>query len=196
MHGKLAPVLVAALLSSANARAQTGIVHIVIETAAGTIDADLDSARAPITVTNFLRYVDAHAYDGGMFHRTVKPDNQPNNTVKIEVIQGSAATGSSSVRFPAIELERTSLTRLSHTDFALSMARAGVNTATSDFFITIGSQPELDFGGKRNADGQGFAVFGHVVKGSDVVRKIQQSPAVEQNLAPPIAITRIVRKSK
>ncbi|MEP6766960.1 MAG: peptidylprolyl isomerase, partial [Gemmatimonadaceae bacterium] len=193
---QLAAFAFTVVLVSTQGYAQSGIVHIVIETTAGAIDADLDSARAPITVTNFLRYVDAHAYNGGRFHRTVKSDNQPGNAVKIEVIQASVAAGDARVRFPAIELERTNVTRLSHTDFALSMARAGPNTATSDFFITIGSQPELDFGGKRNADGQGFAVFGHVVKGSEVARKIQQSPATEQNLTPPVAITRIARKSK
>lgn len=174
--------------------AQSGIVHIVIETRLGTIEADLDSAHAPVTVTNFLKYVDAHRYDGGRFHRTVKPDNQPANDIKIEVIQGGVQRVQGAQSWPAIELERTNITGITHGDGVLSMARGGPNTATSDFFITIGPQHELDFGGKRNADGQGFAAFGKVTKGADVVKKIQQSPAKEQNLDPPVDIVSVKRR--
>lgn len=175
-------------------RSQSGIVPIVIETSLGTIEADLDSARAPITVTNFLRYVDAKRYDGGRFHRTVRMDNQPDNDVKIEVIQGGTMRVAGVQPWPAIELERTNVTKITHDDGVLSMARGGPNTATSDFFITIGPQHELDFAGKRNADGQGFAAFGKVTRGGDVVRAIQKSPGTAQNLAPPISILRISRK--
>jgi peptidyl-prolyl cis-trans isomerase A (cyclophilin A) len=122
----------------------------------------------------------------------VKPDNQPNNDVKIEVAQAGRAPGTAG--FPPILLERTSLTGLSHKDGTLSMARNGPDTAESDFSICIGDQPSLDFGGKRNPDGQGFAAFGHVVKGMDVVRKIQAAPASAQRLTPPIKILRIARK--
>lgn len=189
-------MLLVAVTASASASAQPGTIHIVIETSAGVIDADLDSLHAPISVANFLRYVDAHHYDGGQFHRAVTPDNQPNNAVKIEVIQGGVASEFSRRGWPAIELERTNATGLNHADGALSMARAGPNTATSDFFITIGPQPALDFAGKRNADGQGFAVFGHITRGGDVVRKIQHSAVVDQKLTPPISITRIARQPK
>jgi peptidyl-prolyl cis-trans isomerase A (cyclophilin A) len=177
------------------ASAQSGMVRVVIETTAGNIEAELDSAHAPVTVTNFLRYVDAHRYDGGRFHRTVTvtPDNQPTNTVKIEVIQGGVNPNEAKNGWPPIELERTGVTHILHDDGVLSMARAGANTATSDFFITIGAQHALDFGGKRNADGQGFAAFGRVVKGANVVRIIQTSPASAQNLTPPVIITRIAR---
>lgn len=91
-------------------------------------------------------------------------------------------------------LERTNRTGLKHLDGTISMARNGADTATSDFFICIGNQPELDFGGKRNPDGQGFAAFGHVVRGMDVVRKIQKSKAEAQTLKPPIEILSIIRK--
>lgn len=175
-------------------REQKGMVPVVIETSLGTIEADLDSAHAPITVTNFLRYVDAKRYDGGRFHRTVKMDNQPDNAVKIEVIQGGVTRTLGAPSWPAIELERTNVTKITHEDGVLSMARAGANTATSDFFITIGAQHELDFGGKRNADGQGFAAFGKVTKGALVVRAIQNSTATAQNLTPPIAIVSVRRK--
>ena len=104
--------------------------------------------------------------------------------------------------FPAIPLERTSVTGLKHVNGALSMARSGPDSATSSFSIMIGDQPELDFGGKRNADGQGFAVFGKVVGGMDVVKKIQASktgadaaPTGTETLEPPIKILRAYRKS-
>ncbi|MBC8089801.1 MAG: peptidylprolyl isomerase [Phycisphaerae bacterium] len=175
-------------------QSQPGLVHVVIETSLGTIEADLDSANAPGTVTNFLRYVDARRYDGGRFHRTVRLDNQPDNDVKIEVIQGGTLRAPGAQSWPAIELERTTVTNITHGDGVLSMARGGPNTATSDFFITIGPQHALDYGGKRNADGQGFAAFGKVTKGALVVRAIQNSTATAQNLTPPVTIVRISRK--
>jgi peptidyl-prolyl cis-trans isomerase A (cyclophilin A) len=144
-------------------------VRITIETSMGNIEAELDSAHAPISVKNFLAYVDSGLYAKGRFHRTVRNDTKP---VKITVIQGGKDPSRRNEGFPPIELERTSVTGLHHLDGTLSMARAGVNSATSDFFICIGPQPELDFGGKRNPDGQGFAAFGKVTKGMDVVRAI------------------------
>jgi peptidyl-prolyl cis-trans isomerase A (cyclophilin A) len=182
--------------TSAQARdARDGVVHIVIATTAGEIEADLDSLHAPVTVSNFLRYVDTHQYDGGRFHRTVTmtPDNQPANTVKIDVIQGGVAPEHARDAFPPIALERTSISHILHGDGVLSMARGAANSARSDFFITIGAQHSLDFGGQRNVDGEGFAAFGHVVKGADVVRRIQRSAADGQTLTPPVTITRIAR---
>lgn len=178
---------------AAPARAQQGRINIEIVTTLGVITAQLDSNRAPITVTNFLRYVSAQRYDGGRFHRTVKPDNQPDKTVKIEVIQGGLRPDSTRKEAAPIPLERTNKTGFRHLDGTLSMARDGPDTATSDFFICIGAQPELDFGGARNPDGQGFAAFGRVTNGMDIVRKIQQSPAAGQRLTPPIQIVRISR---
>jgi peptidyl-prolyl cis-trans isomerase A (cyclophilin A) len=183
-----------ALTLAVPAGAQKGLIPIVIETDAGKITAVLDSAHAPISVANFLKYVDAKHYDGGRFHRTVRMDNQPNHAVKIEVIQGGVAPAKARDGWAPIELERTNITGLHHGDGALSMARAAANTATSDFFVTINEQPELDFGGKRNADGQGFAVFGKVTAGMNVVRKIQAGQANGQSLTPPITIFRITRR--
>jgi peptidyl-prolyl cis-trans isomerase A (cyclophilin A) len=137
--------------------------------------------------------VDGKFYDGGRFHRTVTPDNQPKNKTKIEVIQAGTNPKKEKDDFEPIKLERTRDTKLSHKDGTISMARDEPDTATSDFFICIGDQPELDFGGKRNPDGQGFAAFGRVVKGMDVVRKIQKSPADGQNLKPPVTIRAISR---
>jgi glycerophosphoryl diester phosphodiesterase/cyclophilin family peptidyl-prolyl cis-trans isomerase len=167
------------------------LVPVLIRTDKGDIEVELDSRRAPVTVANFLRYVDAGLYDGGRFHRTVRGDNQPANKVKIAVIQ--AGLDPKIKEFAPIKLERTSKTGLKHTDGAISMARDGPDTATSDFFICVGDQPELDFGGKRNPDGQGFAAFGRVVRGMEVVRKINAAPVKEQALTPPVLIREVRR---
>jgi len=166
-----------------------------IHTTLGVIEAELYADKAPATVANFLKYVDAGRYTGGQFHRTVTlhPDNQPNNTVKIEVIQGGVNPDFAEKDWPAIALERTRDTGVQHLDGTLSMARAGPDTATSDFFICVGAQPELDFGGKRNPDGQGFAAFGRVTKGLEIVTKIQSASADGQKLTPPVRILKIER---
>ena len=105
------------------------------------------SGAAPGTTANFLRYVDAGHYDGGTFHRTVKMDNQPESPVKIEVIQAGVNADRAKDGFPAIPLERTSVTGLAHKDGAVSMARGAPDSATSGWFICINDQPSLDFGG-------------------------------------------------
>ena len=145
--------------------------------------------------------MDAGHYDGGTFHRTVKMDNQPESTIKIEVIQAGVNAKVAKSGFPAIPLERTSVTGLKHVDGAVSMARGTADSATSGWFICINDQPSLDFGGQRNPDGQGFAAFGRVVSGMDVVRKIQQAPSSSdrktnpeaQKLTPPITVTKVAR---
>jgi peptidyl-prolyl cis-trans isomerase A (cyclophilin A) len=162
--------------------------RVVIRTQLGSIEVELDPDRAPVTANNFLRYVEAKRYDGGRFHRTVTMQNQPDKKIKIEVIQGGVNPKFADIDFAPILLERTSKTGLRHLDGTISMARDGADTATSDFFICIGDQPELDFGGKRNPDGQGFAAFGQVLRGMDVVRRIQRSAAKEQALTPPVEI--------
>ena len=165
---------------------------VVIQTSMGNITVELEPENAPITTKNFLRYVKDGRYKNGKIHRTVTMDNQPDKKIKIEVIQGGTNAEQEKHAFPTIKLERTNLTGLKHLDGTISMARDGADTATSDFFICIGDQPELDFGGKRNPDGQGFAAFGRVIKGMEIVRKIQGQPAKEQTLTPPIAIKNIV----
>jgi peptidyl-prolyl cis-trans isomerase A (cyclophilin A) len=171
-------------------------VRVRIETEKGDIEVELDPTKAPSTVANFLKYVDDRFYDGGAFHRTVTPKNQPSNKVKIEVIQAGINAKKMKDEFKPIKLERTRDTKLAHTDGTISMARDEPDTATSDFFICIGDQPDLDFGGKRNPDGQGFAAFGKVVTGMDVVKTIQQAPTDGQALKPPVKIIRIVRVTK
>jgi peptidyl-prolyl cis-trans isomerase A (cyclophilin A) len=181
-------------------------VRIVIETQLGPIEASLDDQRAPRTVANFLRYLDAGHYNDGRFHRTVRtqPDNQPGSAVKIDVIQAGPRPQLAERAFPPVPLERTNQTGLRHLDGVLSMARMDADSATSGFFICIGNQPSLDFGGNRNPDLQGFAAFGKVTAGMDIVRRIHAAPAGptrnatgvaagNQSLTPPIAILRIRR---
>lgn len=182
--------------------AQEEEITLEMTTEAGSIEIVLDPVQAPVTVANFMRYVDAGQYNGGVFHRTVTMDNQPNNDVKIEVIQGAVNPDYRDDSYPPnsgfdpIPLERTSTTGLKHVDGAISMARMGPDTATSGFFFCIGDQPELDFGGKRNPDGQGFAAFGRVTRGMDVIRKIQMSSRENQRLTPPVVITKVERKAR
>jgi peptidyl-prolyl cis-trans isomerase A (cyclophilin A) len=167
--------------------------RVVIQTDFGNIEVEIDTVHAPLTAANFLRYVDLGFYRFSRFHRTVRADNQPDSKVKIAVVQ--AGLDSLRVRdFPPIKLERTNVTKLLHKDGAISMARDGPDTATSDFFICVGDQPALDYGGKRNPDGQGFAAFGRVMLGMDVVRKINAAPAKGQALDPAVRIKNIVRK--
>ncbi len=166
---------------------------VLIQTTAGDIEVELDAIRAPKTVANFLYYVHQGFYSDGMFHRSVTADNQPNNAVKIAVVQASA-NPLEKEKFPqAIPLERTRDTGLKHVDGSISMARNDPDTALDDFFICIGDQPELDFGGQRNPDGQGFAAFGKVTRGMDVVGKIHSAPNEDQTLVPKIMIQRAIR---
>jgi peptidyl-prolyl cis-trans isomerase A (cyclophilin A) len=182
----LAPARPAAPASAETPSA--GLPRVLIRTDRGDIVVEVDTARAPATAANFLRYVGDGFYDGGRFHRTVRLSNQPGQAVKIEVIQAGANPSRERDGFPPIILERTGATGLRHLDGVVSMARDGPDTATSDFFICIGDQPSLDQGGRRNPDGQGFAAFGRVVGGMEIVRAIQASPADGQRLTPPIAI--------
>lgn len=167
--------------------------RVVLETEAGDIQLELDAGRAPVTTANFLRYVDRGFYNGGRFHRTVTLANQPDNKVKIEVVQASADPARESESFPPIRLERTSVTGLKHFNGTVSMARDGPDSATSDFFICLGDQPALDSGGERNPDGQGFAAFGRVVRGLESVKQIHTAPARAQQLTPPVKILRARR---
>lgn len=167
--------------------------QVVLKTTLGAITVEIFVQEAPVTAANFLRYVDEARWDSASFYRVVRMDNQPNNDVKIEVIQGGLGFGSAEKRLPAIAHETTEQTGLLHRDGTFSMARAAPGTASSEFFICINDQPSLDFGGARNPDGQGFAVFGQVVGGMDVVRAIQRQPDEGQMLTNRVAITAVYR---
>jgi peptidyl-prolyl cis-trans isomerase A (cyclophilin A) len=189
----VATAVVATIATIGTAVAQSP-VRVLVQTELGDIVLEIDAAHAPRTAANFLRYLDAGHYNGGTFHRTVKMDNQPDSPVKIEVIQAGVNVERAKDGFPPIAIERTTETGLRHTDGAISMARNQPDSATSGWFICINDQPSLDFGGTRNPDGQGFAAFGRVVQGMDIVRKIQRAPNTDaQRLTPPIAILKAAR---
>lgn len=181
--------------------AQTKPTRVLVQTELGDIVIEVDHARALGTSANFLKYVDAGHYNGGTFHRTVKMDNQPESTIKIEVIQAGVNADHAKSGFPPIALERTNVTGITHKDGAVSMARGQPDSATAGWFICINDQPSLDFGGKRNPDGQGFGAFGRVVSGMDVVRRIQMAPSSAdrmtnteaQRLTPAIKIVKATR---
>ena len=195
-------VMSAVVSATALVSTQSKSIRVRVQTEMGDIVLEVDPVKAPGTAANFLKYVDAGHYDGGTFHRTVKMDNQPESPVKIEVIQAGVNPDRAKAGFPAITLERTSVTGILHKDGVVSMARGGPDSATSGWFICINDQPSLDFGGALNPDGQGFAAFGRVVSGMDVVRKIQAAPssstrttnAEAQRLTPPIKILRVTRE--
>jgi len=189
-------------LASVTLLAQPGAapVRVVFDTELGSFSVDVDLARAPVTAANFLKYVDGGFFDGGYANRAVRPDNATRHDVEIQVVQFQGARARQREQFAPIPLERTSVTGILHTDAVVSMARAGPDTARGSFSVVIGDQPSLDFGGRRNADGQGFAAFGRVVSGMDVVRKIQQSHTGAagaygtETLDPPIGIVKAYRK--
>jgi peptidyl-prolyl cis-trans isomerase A (cyclophilin A) len=168
---------------------------VTIRTDIGNIDVILYQKMAPVTVGNFLNYVDSGLFDECSFYRVVNSTNQPNDSVKIAVIQGGrrdTRTGG----FPPIAHESTGKTGILHRNGTISMARARVGSASSEFFICIGDQPELDYGGKRNPDGEGFAAFGKVINGMAVVEAIHKLPAERQYLAEPVIIRSIMRRQK
>ncbi len=196
-------VSMAALVFAACSHTGEKTVRIAMETSQGMIVLALYPDRAPITVTNFLRYVDEGHYSGAHYYRTTRPDNDP----MIVVIQGGLwapfnEDGDEDFTAPLAPIahETTEATGLTHVDGVISMARVEPGTASSEFFITIGDNHPLDFGGARNPDGQGFAVFGKIVEGMDVVRTINAAPTREgegfagQLLAAPVAILSVTQE--
>jgi len=145
--------------------------RVVIKTKLGTIEIEVYPDRAPLTADNFLYYVDNNLYDGEGFYRAVRPKTDPLG-MGMQIIQGGLLSAET-VTAP-IDHETTGMSGLSHIDGAVSMARDEPGTGSAAyFFISIGDNTFLDYGGARNPDGQGYAVFGQVVKGMDVVRAIQ-----------------------
>jgi len=188
----LISVLALGLIAVSCAHRETGKEKIIIRTELGKIHARLDLRRAPLTSANFLRYVDAGLFDSTCFYRVVRNDNQPKDSILIEVIQGGRFNDEEEV-FPPITHETTEMTGIRHRNGTISMARAEPGTATSEFFICVGDQPELDFGGKRNPDRQGFAAFGKITRGMNVVKKIHSIKAPRQYLDTSVLIFEIKR---
>lgn len=171
--------------------------RVAIQTPQGTIIVELEDKKAPITSANFLRYADTLKYNGGLFYRASRTVNAgPGN--------GSIQAGPSPYarHFPPIAHESTTKTGLRHKAGTISLTRNEPGTATSDFFICASDQPYLDAHPGEPGDNQGFAAFGHVVQGMDVVKKILAMhtsktavvPAMKgQMLDPPVPITTIKR---
>ncbi|MBU1012810.1 MAG: peptidylprolyl isomerase [Bacteroidetes bacterium] len=166
-------------------------ISCVIKTEFGDIFIELYPEQAPVTVSNFMRYVDNDLYRNTKFFRVCTPENEAERDIKIQVIQVDEI--SAEKMFDPIPIETTQQTKLLHKNGTLSMARAEPNSAQCSFSIIINDQPELDFNGKRNPDGQGFAAFGQVTKGMDIVLKIQTQANVNQILVKPILIYNIQR---
>lgn len=165
---------------------------VVIKTEFGPIIVELYPDKAPITTANFITYIKENRFENTNFYRTVKLDNQPDNAIKIEVIQGGIDLSHPERMLNPIPHESTEETGILHKNGVISMARLEPGTASSEFFICISDQPELDFRGRRNPDGQGFAAFGKVIKGMEIVRRIHSAPDTLQILSPPVEIENIV----
>lgn len=166
--------------------------HIEIETKIGEIEVELYPDQAPRSVAAFLSYIEAGYYNNSNFYRVLNADNQPSNAPKAELIQGGLY-GSKRPELPGIPHETTNKTGILHKDGTISLARLEPGTANTEFFICIGDQPGFDFGGENNPDKQGYAAFGRVVKGMDIVRRIYNMPEDDQRFDPPVPIYGIKR---
>jgi len=145
------------------------LVHVVIHTTGGDIRLALEKERAPLTTANFLRYVDQKRFDGATFYRAVKLDDEG----RYGLVQGGLKGDPKKVLKP-VKHEAPFNTGLSNVNGAVSMARGAPGTAASDFFIVVGDLVSLD--GKPDTDDPGYAVFGHVAEGMDIVKKIMEAP--------------------
>jgi len=189
------------LVNPLSAHAQSAKPRVAIETTLGVIVVELEDKKAPITAANFLRYVDKKKFDGGSFYRASRARGAPTN--------GSIQAGPSirTRRFAPIAHESTRLTGIRHKAGTISMARNEPGSATADFFICASPMAYLDAKpgappSSKMGDNQGFAAFGTVVKGMDVVRKIlasktdgvPQNPSMKgQMINPPVAIVGVRR---
>ncbi len=173
---KFSQLLLVVVLMGSVSCTRTEVVKVLIHTDLGEIELEVYPELAPITASNFLTLVEQGVYTNAIFYRVVRMDNQPQNRVKIEVIQGGLYDDDLVATYSTIEHENTKSTGIKHTNGVLSMARNEPGTASTEFFICIGDQPSLDFGGDRNPDKQGFAAFGQVAKGMEVVSAIQGLP--------------------
>ena len=162
-------VVTPALAQDAPPAPKPATVRVDLETSEGKVVLELEKERAPITTANFLRYVDQKRLNGVTFYRATKV--QPG----YGFIQGGVRNDPKRV-LPPIKHEPTSQTGLTHSNGTISMARVGPGTANGDFFITVGDMPSMDADPKQPGDNAGFAAFGHVVEGMDIVRHILDEP--------------------
>jgi peptidyl-prolyl cis-trans isomerase A (cyclophilin A) len=169
--------------------------HIEIQTQFGDIEVELYPDQAPKTVKAFLSYVKAGYYNNSSFYRVLNDENQPSNAPKAELIQGGIYRSKPKVHdtLTGIPHETTEQTHIQHKKGVISLARLAPGTATSEFFICLADQPGFDFGGENNADKQGYAAFGKVVKGMEIVNKIYNQSEEDQSFDPPVSIYDIIQ---
>lgn len=182
-------IVVLILMAGISCQKKNPIVEI--QTPKGNIVVELYLDKAPITAGNFLQLAKDHVLDGGNFYRSVR-NTVDANPIKIEVLQGGLGDAEPVREVKPIEHETTKVTGIKHLDGVISMARTAPGSARTEFFICLGKQPELDFGGRRNPDGQGFAAFGQVIEGIEIVRGIWSGPAMGQKVDPPVRIHKVV----
>lgn len=160
-----------ALIAAPLAAQEAALPHVALETDAGTITLRLEAEKAPATVANFLRYVDQKRLDGTTFYRAMLVGDPGN----FGLIQGGVK-GDPKRLLPPVKHEPTTQTGLSNTNGAISMARAAPGSATADFFIILGNLSSLDAKTEGQGDIAGFAAFGQVVAGMEVVKAVQAAP--------------------
>jgi peptidyl-prolyl cis-trans isomerase A (cyclophilin A) len=166
--------------------------HIVISTNFGDIEAELYPEKAPKTVAAFLQYIDSGYYKNALFYRVILQEGlSPASNAGI--IQGGIwqVGNNTHASIAGIPHETTKKSSLSHTDGTLSLARTGLGTASTEFFICIGDQTQYDFGNDGVGDKQGYAAFGKVTKGMNVARLIQQQSSIGDSFREKILIKNI-----
>lgn len=170
--------------------------HIEIQTEFGDIEIELYPDQAPKTVAAFLSYIDSGYFKRSSFYRVLNDENQPSNAPKTELIQGGIWKTNNKLasQLKGIPHETTQQTKILHKNGTISLARLAPGTASTEFFICVGDQPGLDYGGENIEDHQGYAAFGKVVKGMDVVRKVYKQNEDGQYFYPPVGILDIVRE--
>ena len=170
--------------------------HVLIRTSAGDIEVELYLKQAPKTAGAFLSYVDSGFYKNSSFYRVLNEDNQVTGSPISQLIQGGIwkTNHRKAVSLPGIPHEPTRDTHILHRNGVISLARDKPGTGTTEFFICVGDQPGFDFGGENNPDGQGYAAFGKVVSGMDVVQTLYARPESNQAFTPQIPIYNIIRK--
>lgn len=186
--------MLALLCTACNSGSKSAFPQVAIRTTMGDIIVEVYPDKAPITATAFLRYVDSGYYMQGAFYRVLLQEGMTSSN-NVGLIQGGIWQTESqpSLNLPGIAHETTQKTGLSHTDGTISLARTTPGTANSEFFICIGNQTQFDYGNDNNGDKAGFAAFGKVVKGMDIVREIQRQPANGESLTPRITIKEVER---
>ncbi len=190
---RMLPIFLIVCLSAYACRTEkTGNPHVEITTQYGDIEIELYPKQAPVTVAAFLSYIDSGYYEKSSFYRVLVDEDQPPFAPKSEIIQGGIWKTNNHLlqKIPGIQHETTAQTKLSHTNGTVSLARQEPGTANTEFFICVGDQPGYDFGGENNPDGQGYAAFGKVVKGMDVVNRMYAAPESNGQFTPQIFITR------